>query len=288
MNFFPMFLRMNDRHVVIVGGGEQAAQKCRLMLKTEAEIIVIADALDPELATHAKEGRIHVKPLDTPVEVFKGASLVFVATGCKGADAGWADLAKAQGAVVNVVDYPDLCDAYTPSIVDRDPVIVAIGTEGTAPILGRQIKSKIEQSLEPQLGHFARLCGSLRDAVALRVAPVDRRPFWRWVFAGPARSTFASGSERKAISMIRDAIEAGQAPSGGSDPDGQIYSLSADYLNPDLISVRSVKRLQEADVIYYDDQKLETVLEYARRDAMRHFIGKISDGEISELAMTAA
>jgi len=72
--------------------------------------------------------------------------LVFVATGCKGADAGWAQLAKDQGTVVNVVDYPDLCDAYTPSIVDRDPVVIAIGTEGTAPILGRQIKSQIEQS----------------------------------------------------------------------------------------------------------------------------------------------
>lgn len=288
MNLFPMFLKMNDRHVVIVGGGEQAAQKCRLMLKTTAQIIILADQLDPELATHAKEGRIQTKPLTTPAEVFKDAALVFVATGCKGADAGWAQLAKDQGTVVNVVDYPDLCDAYTPSIVDRDPVVIAIGTEGTAPILGRQIKSQIEQSLEPQLGHFARLCGSLRDAVAHRIAPSDRRQFWRWVFNGSPRSTFSTGSERKAISMIREAIDHGQTPSNQPDMASEIYSLQADHNHPDLISVRSVKRLQEADLILYDDQRLCSVLEYARRDAQRRFTGTMQKSEIDDLAREAA
>ena len=132
MKTFPMFLKMAGRRVVIFGGGEQAAQKVRLMLKTEAEIVVVAPALEPELATLAASGRV-VRAVGDEAGLFAGAALAFVATGAPEEDARLAASARAAGVLVNVVDAPDLCDAYTPSIVDRDPLVVAIGTEGAAP-----------------------------------------------------------------------------------------------------------------------------------------------------------
>lgn len=132
MKTFPMFLKMAGRRVVIFGGGEQAAQKTRLMLKTEAEIVVVAAELEPELAGLASGGRIRHWTKVTP-DLFENTALVFVATGDRATDEPLAALARAAGVVTNVVDAPDLCDAFTPSIVDRDPLVVAIGTEGAAP-----------------------------------------------------------------------------------------------------------------------------------------------------------
>ena len=182
MKTFPMFLTMTGRRVVIVGGGEQAAQKCRLMLKTEAQIEVLADGLDVELQSLAHSGRITwSRAAITPAQ-FEGAALVFVATGCPGQDACLHMLAKAGGAVVNVVDQPDLCDAITPSIIDRDPVVVAIGTEGVAPVLGQRVKTLVEAGLEPALGDFLKGLRGLRPRMAERRLTPSARAFWNWQF----------------------------------------------------------------------------------------------------------
>ena len=119
MKTFPMFLQMQGRRVVIAGGGEQAAQKCRLILKTEATITILADALEPELADLHTAGLITWDHGSICPDSFADTALVFIATGCPGIDAALHALAKCAGAVVNVVDQPDLCDAITPSIVDR-------------------------------------------------------------------------------------------------------------------------------------------------------------------------
>jgi len=271
MKTFPMFLQMAGRRVVIVGGGEQAAQKTRLILKTEAKIEIWADALDPELSDLAQQGRIaHHSEVITPA-VFEDTSLVFVATGCPGADSALHALAKAGGATVNVVDQPALCDAITPSIVDRDPVVVAIGTEGTAPVLARQIKTKMEQQLEPRLGELAALAGRLRDAAAARLGPRQRRDLWRWVFNDQPRQLFTSGAERDAAKMIKTAIETGDF---GATEGGSVSLVGAGPGAKDLITLRGVQRLQEADVIYYDRLLDPEILELARRDADRVYVGK--------------
>ena len=147
MKTFPMFLQMAGRRVVIVGGGEQAAQKARLILKSEATVMVWAPDLDPELQGLAAEGRIHHETGPITTATFAGSALTFIATGCPGIDMALHAIAKDAGATVNVVDQPDLCDAITPSIVDRDPVTIAIGTEGAAPVLARAIKADLEARL---------------------------------------------------------------------------------------------------------------------------------------------
>ncbi|SEV93458.1 uroporphyrin-III C-methyltransferase / precorrin-2 dehydrogenase / sirohydrochlorin ferrochelatase [Cognatiyoonia koreensis] len=271
MKTFPMFLQMAGRRVVIAGGGEQAAQKARLILKTEAQIEVLAQELDPELADLAAAGRVtHRAGPITPAS-FADTALVFVATGCPGLDMALHALAKAAGATVNVVDQPDLCDALTPSIVDRDPVVVAIGTEGTAPVLARQIKTKLEETLEPRLGDLAALAGRLRHAAAARLAPRARRDLWRWVFNDTPRRMFTSGAERDAAKLIKTAIDTGEF---GTSHGGCVSLVGAGPGAKDLITLRGVQRLQEADVIYYDRLLDPEILELARRDAERVYVGK--------------
>ncbi|MEP5729394.1 MAG: siroheme synthase CysG [Sulfitobacter sp.] len=274
MKTFPMFLQMAGRRVVIVGGGEQAAQKTRLMLKTQAQIVIVADQLDEELAALGRAGRITQKTGSVGVDDFADVALVFVATGCPGADRALHALAKAAGAVVNVVDQPHLCDAMTPSIVDRDPVVVAIGTEGTAPVLARQIKTQVEQMLEPGLGDLAALAGRMRASAAMRLAPRARRDLWAWVFGGAPRRRHARGAVREAAQMIKQAITTREFGQDSQDNQGSVALVGAGPGGVDLITLRGVQRLQEADVIYYDRLVDPEILELARRDAERVYVGK--------------
>ncbi len=275
MKNFPMFLRMNDRRLIIVGGGEQAAQKCRLALKTEAQIIIAWDGeLDGELTGVIKDGHaeLHTEAL-TPA-FFEGAALVFVATGDETRDREIYDMARAARALVNVVDQPDLCEASTPSIVDRDPVVVAIGTEGTAPVLARQLKTRVEQMLEPNLGGLAKLVGHLRDMAAQHLGPRARRDLWRWVFLAGPRAEFAAGRERAAANAIKAAITSGGAPTS----DLAAASLvSAGRGGADMMTLRGINRLQEADVILHPDTLNSDILELARRDAERVALGPEAD-----------
>ena len=272
MKTFPMFLQMAGRRVVIVGGGEQAAQKCRLMLKTEAEIVVAATELDDELSLLADQGRIFWHQNIPTKDLFFDVALVFIATGNSVADFTSYKLAKSAGALVNVVDQPELCDALTPSIVDRDPVVIAIGTEGTAPVLARKIKTDIEQILEPDLGDLAALAGRLRNAVAKQFDPSQRRQFWRWVFNDAPRKIHRSGSQRAAAKMIKSAISDGPDKIRATPV---IAFVGAGPGARDLLTLRAVQRLQEADIIFYDDPRDVQVLELARRDAKRVKVAKI-------------
>ena len=271
MKSFPMFIRTSGRRVIIVGGGEQAAQKSRLILKTDARIVLAAPDLDGELAALVAEGRAehHTGPI-TPA-LFEGAAMAFVGSGCPGIDAAIHALAVGR-CPVNVVDQPDLCDITTPSLVDRDPVVVAIGTEGTAPVLARQIKTKVEEMLAPNLGGLAALAGRLRGAVAGSVPKPKRRAFWAWVFGGAVQQAWTRGAERDAARMLKDAIAAGEAPSQSGN--GSIALVGSGPGARDLLTMRAVSRLQEADVIFYDRLVDPDVLELARRDAERVYVGK--------------
>lgn len=272
MKSFPMFFRTTGRHVVIAGGGEQAAQKARLILKTDAEIVLVAPTLDSELSGLVTQGRARHHQGAVGPETFSGSALTFVATGCAGADAALHALAKAGGATVNVVDRPELCDVTTPSIVDRDPVVVAIGTEGTAPVLGRAIKTKIETLLPPRLGGLAALAGRLRGAVADRLPQETRRAFWSWVFTGTPAQLHRRGAEEESAALVKQAINDRRVPVDAGK--GHIALVGAGPGARDLLTLRAVERLQEADVIYYDRLVDPEVLELARRDAERVFVGK--------------
>ena len=273
MKSFPMFIRTTGRRIVVAGGDVQAAQKTRLLLKTDARIVLASPELaDNELKGLVAQGRVEHHDGAIDPATFRGSTLSFIATGCVGADAALHVLAKQGGAVVNVVDRPELCDATTPSIVDRDPVVVAIGTEGTAPVLGRSIKTRIETLLPPRIGGLAALAGRLRGAVADRMPEATRRAFWAWVFNGPPAMLHRQGQEENAATMIKEAIATRRPPHGAGQ--GHIALVGAGPGARDLLTLRAVERLQEADIIFYDRLVDPDVLELARRDAHRVFVGK--------------
>lgn len=272
MKSFPMFIRTTGRRVIIAGGGEQAAQKARLMLKTDAQIVLAAPELEDELAAVVAEGRAQHYTGPISAALFEGPAMAFIATGCPATDASLQALARAARCPVNVVDQPDLCDITTPSLVDRDPVVVAIGTEGTAPVLARQIKTRVEEMLPPTLGGFAALAGRLRGAVAQSVPRARRRAFWVWAFGATPREVWTRGAEREAARLLKDAIAAGGAPEEVGA--GSIALVGAGPGARDLLTMRAVARLQEADVIFYDRLVDPEVLELARRDAERIYVGK--------------
>lgn len=271
MKAFPMFIKTSGRRVVIIGGGEQAAQKARLLLKTDAEIVFIAHEVDDEIAGLIANGRAR-QETELSAPALRGAAMVFVATGSVVADHAAHALAKEAGCIVNVVDRPDLCDMTTPAIVDRDPIVVAIGSEGTAPVMTRDIKTRVEQMLPQGLGGLAALAGQLRARVAERLPRDDHRAFWAWVFKGAPRDIWEAGQQRKAAKMIKAAITAGGQPE--ADRAGHVALVGAGPGARDLMTLRAVQRLQEADVIFYDRLVDEEVLELARRDARRVFVGK--------------
>jgi len=245
MKTFPMFLRTTGRRIVVVGGGETATQKVRLALKTDAHIVVAAPELDAELQAVVHDGRAAHWRGPISAATFENAAVAFIATGCPGASAAISDIARNAGALVNVVDVPDLCDAFTPSIVDRDPVVVAIGTEGTAPVLARRIRADIETMMEPRLGALAALAGRLRAAVSDGIARDRRRAFWHWVFTGTPRTLYAAGRERDAVALVKSAIAAGGADQ--ADDAGFVSLVGAGPGSRDLLTLRAVERLQEAD-----------------------------------------
>ena len=240
MKQFPLFLTLDRARVLIVGGAESAAQKFRLLSRTTARISIMAPDLVPELSQAVSDGRAEHIPVVLDPSVFQGARLVVTTSDCPAFDASVAALAKAAGALVNAVDRPALSDFIMPAIVDRDPVVVAIGTEGTAPVLARQIKTRVEQMLEPGLGGFAALLGRLRARVAHRIAPKDRRRFWEWVMAGP-RQTFADGDETAARADLERAIETSHVPDLGSRPDHDHRSTGRGR------SARTARRCPSAD-----------------------------------------
>ncbi len=272
MKYFPMFLRVADQDVFIIGGGEQAAQKARLMLKTEARITLVAPELDEELSALISEGAAKWRGDRATADIVRGAALVFICTGDSAQDAEICSELRPSGAMINVVDQPELCDATTPSIVDRDPLVIAIGTEGAAPVLARQIKTRIEETLEPRLGELVALAARLRLSAAQHVASERRRGLWRWVFGGAPRRLHARGAEREAASLLKEAIAAGGAPDDAGH--GALTLIGAGPGPVDLLTLRAVQRLQEADIVFYPDTSSAAVLELARRDCTRICIGK--------------
>lgn len=265
MKYFPLFVRMVDRTVVIAGGDEQAAQKLRLMLKTEARVLLMAPTLNPELSQAVRAGRAAHVAAVVDRGALPGAQLLFCATGCAGADAAIAALGTAAGALVNVVDRPDWCEAITPAIVDRDPLVAAIGTEGAAPVLARRVKTALEQMLAPDLGAVVARAGALRQQVARRLPAPKRRAFWAWFWSGALEAQWRRGDAAGAEALVARALDEGGPPPAA----GAVSLVGAGPGAADLITLRGVQRLQEADVIVHDATLAPAVLELARRDAER-------------------
>ncbi len=188
MRHLPIFLDLQGQTVLVAGGGEQAAQKLRLLTRTPARLRVLSADPCPEVLELARTGRVELERREAEPRDVVGARLVYVALEDGAAAARIAATARAAGIPVNAVDRPELCDFITPALVDRDPVVIAIGTEGNAPVLGRQLRARLEALLPSRLGDLVRWAGDLRERVAESASARSRPPPASGTGCSPARS----------------------------------------------------------------------------------------------------
>lgn len=269
LNAFPVFMRVDGRRVTIVGGGEEALAKARLLSQSSAELRIVAESVEPELAAFIAAGHaVHVAAA-YDASLITGSALVFAATGEEAADRRVSDDARRLGLVVNAVDRPELCDFFTPALVNRAPVAVAIGTEGAGPVLAQMIRARVDQMLPPSLGALAGLAASLRDAVdaALPRGQVRRR-FWKNFFQGSPARAVAAGEADEAARAASSLLAAGGAARG------HVALVGAGPGAADLLTLRAQRLLMEADVILYDALVPDAVVAMGRRDAERVSVGK--------------
>ncbi|UGY10223.1 siroheme synthase CysG [Phyllobacterium pellucidum] len=284
LSVFPAFFRVRNEVLVVVGNGEEALNKARLLDQTNAAIRVVADAPEPELAAFLRDGGYeHVAEKFAPKQL-TGAKLVFIATGDEDQDREIAAEARRQHIPVNVVDRPDLCDFFTPAIVNRAPLAIAIGSEGTGPVLTQMIRARIDAAFSPRLGDLARLANAYRPAVErLVMKGLPRRLFWRSFFSGDVASSVynndLAGAHAAAAALLGNQ-ETGQ---------GYVWLVGAGPGAEDLLTLRAHRVLMEADVIVYDALVPDAVVGMGRRDAARISVGKRkgchskSQGEINNL-----
>ena len=188
MKYLPILTDLDGAHVLVAGGGEQAAQKLRLIARTQAHITVVAEAVCPEIEALAATAALRLLRRPFAVDDVRDQRLIYAATGDRALDAEVSRAARARGIPVNVVDAPELSTFITPAIVDRSPVTVAIGTEGAAPVLAREIRARIEALLPARRGAPATRAQALRQRVADAVTdPRLRRRVWERLLQGPFR-----------------------------------------------------------------------------------------------------
>lgn len=274
MDFLPIFLNLRGQPCLVVGGGEVAARKVALLRKAQGKVTVVAPALCEALAALAKKGEIvHHARAFVPTDVDACAAVV-AATDDEAVNRATAQAAKARHIPVNVVDRPDLCSFIMPSIIDRSPVIVAVSSGGASPVLARLLRARLETVIPAAYGRLAALVAGFRAQAKRRFArPAERRAFWEKILQGPVAEMIFSGREGAAHAALARALEAGE----GAHAVGEVYLVGAGPGDPDLLTFRALRLMQQADVVVYDRLVSPEVLELVRRDAQRIYAGKERD-----------
>ena len=270
MRYFPVFTDLDGRPCLVVGGGETAARKVRLLRRARAHVVVVAHSLTAELAALADDGAItHVRREFRAGDVL-GKALVIAATDIGAVDEAVAELARVANVPVNAVDRPWASTFITPAIVDRDPLVIGISSGGAGPVLARQIREKLEAMLPARLGRLATFAEGFRGAIAEKLSPGPARlRFWQRVFDGPVAEDVIRGREDAATArmntMLADVADRAE---------GEVAIVGAGPGDPDLLTFKALRYLQRADVVVHDRLVAPEIVDYSRRDAERIFVGK--------------
>ena len=270
MEYFPIFMRLRNEPCLLVGGGEVAVRKARLLLSAGARLTVVSPLLVNELAALATSGEItHIAARFVPEQV-GGQRLVIAATNDRTVNRLVSDTAQALGIPVNVVDDPELSSYITPAIVDRSPLVIAISTGGGVPVLARLMRARLESMIPAGFGYLAGFASRFREQVKARFSNVEeRRAFWEAVLEGPLAEQVMNGDEQAAEADLLQRLAAKDTA-----PAGAVYLVGAGPGNPDLLTFRALRLMQQADVVLYDNLVAAELLELVRRDAERVFVGK--------------
>ncbi|WP_069471149.1 siroheme synthase CysG [Candidatus Marithrix sp. Canyon 246] len=262
MNFLPIFFNIRDHKTLVVGGGATAARKAALLLRAGAKVTVVA----PELKSKFDNVEYH-QDYFAP-KYLQDCRLVIAATNDKNVNEQVSKLAQQQNIPVNVVDQPDLCSFIMPAIIDRSPIQIAVSTGGTSPVLARLLRTRLEAMIPSGYGKLAEFVASFRDKVKQRLDFPARRPFWEKVLQGNIAEMVFSGKTNAASKALEDLL------ANTKQEHGEVYLVGGGPGDPDLLTFKAVRLMQQADVVLYDRLVSAEVLDMVRRDAELIYVGK--------------
>jgi uroporphyrin-III C-methyltransferase/precorrin-2 dehydrogenase/sirohydrochlorin ferrochelatase len=264
--YFPVFLRLQDQPVLLIGGGEVAARKLMLLQRAGARVRIVAETMHADVRACIDAGDAERIGTRFSPEQVAAHRLVVAATDDPALNAQVADTARAAGIPVNVVDDVALSTFIVPAIVDRSPLLVAISSGGAAPVLVRRLRERIESMLPAALGRLAVFMQGARQRVKVRGTASPRR-VWEDFVDGPGAEAVLRGDGAAAMAALADALS-------GTSRAGEVYLVGGGPGDPDLLTFRALRLMQQCDVVLYDRLVSPGVMELVRRDAERIFVGK--------------
>jgi len=274
MNFLPVFLNVKNKPCLVIGAGSVAARKIELLLKASATVKVVAREIGDTVLDMKSQGSVTCEKREFRDEDLENVNLVIAATDNTELNTRISTQARSKNIPVNVVDNPSLCSFITPSIIDRDPVQIAISTGGASPVLARLIRAQLESSIPAAYGELTRLVDGYRESVKKTFPNVEeRRRFWESVLEGPVSEYAFSGRLDEAKNILEQQISEAK-----SEPDyqGEVYLVGAGPGDPDLLTFKALRLMQKCDVVIYDRLVSQPILELVRRDAEKIYAGKAS------------
>jgi uroporphyrin-III C-methyltransferase / precorrin-2 dehydrogenase / sirohydrochlorin ferrochelatase len=276
VNYFPVFFDLTAQRVLVVGGGEVALRKVALLERSGALITLVAPDLHPELQARAAAGKINLAVREFVPDDLDGARLVIVATSRRAVNRWIASLSEARRIPVNVVDDREASRFIVPAIIDRDPVLVAVSTGGTSPVLARRLRERLEAAIPKKIGELALWLRALRHSARRRLRNTDeRRRFFETIVDGAAARRFIEGDAHGAQAVAQQLLaRTSTAPRSA----GEVTLVGAGPGDPELLTLKALRALQDADVILHDRLVPEGLLDMARRDAVRISVGKAAGG----------
>jgi len=270
MDFLPIFLDIRGQPCLVVGGGEVAARKSALLLRAGARVTVLAPKLSAAFDADLAAARIAHRAARFRDEDLDGVAVAIAATSDDAVNRSVAAAAKARRIPVNVVDQPALCSFILPSIIERTPLVVAVSSGGASPVLARLLRARLESLIPADYGRLAALAGAFRDRVKARFKPPERRRFWERVLQGPIAELVFSGRDAEARTALQASLEDTRLAFSG----GEVSLVGAGPGDPDLLTFRALRLMQQADVVVYDRLVSRPVLDLVRLEAERIYAGK--------------
>ena len=272
MTYFPVFFDLAKQQVLVVGAGEVALRKVALLERSGAAITVVAPQIHPELEARAAAGAIDLHVREFVPQDLDGMRLVIVATSRRAINRWIAKLSDSRGIPVNVVDDREASRFIVPAIIERDPVLVAVSTGGTSPVLARRLRERLETLLPAKIGEFASWLQTLRRPARRRLRDIDaRRRFFEQLVDGPATARFVAGDRQGARRVAHQLLATG---AGAPSAAGEVTLVGAGPGDPELLTLKALRALQDADLILHDRLVPQSILDLARRDAARISVGK--------------
>jgi uroporphyrin-III C-methyltransferase / precorrin-2 dehydrogenase / sirohydrochlorin ferrochelatase len=287
MDFLPIFFNIRNRNCVVIGGGEVAARKIALLLRAGAHVTLVSPQLGAEmqiqldgaLRGQLEQGRIIYRAETFHADHLRDAALVIAATNDPIVNRKVSEAAGRLHIPVNVVDSPALCSFIMPSIIDRAPIIVAVSSGGASPVLARLLRARLETMIPAAYGRLAAYAAEFREQVKLRFTrPEKRRRFWEDALQGSFAEMIFAGRDQAAKAYLERLLENEADSSGkgeaGEEMQGEVYLVGAGPGDPELLTFRAMRLMQQADVVVYDRLVSPEILDMVRRDALRIYAGK--------------